>query len=67
MMNGPYRLRGIPKVSKKARERRKFADQHPPMRCAACKSGGTLRKLDGKYLCAGCYNAVVEGRLKFGL
>ena len=37
------------------------------MRCAACKSGGTLRKLDGKYLCKGCYDAVIAGRLKYNL
>lgn len=66
-MNGPYSTRGLPKISNKALQRIEFAKKHPPMRCAACKSGGTLRKLDGKYLSKGCYDAVIAGRLKYNL
>lgn len=66
-MNGPYSTRGLLKISRETKQRIEFAKKHPAMRCEACRSGGTLRKLDDKYLCVGCYDAVIAGRLKLNL
>ena len=66
-MDKPYTIDGLPKISKKANRRMEFSRKHRPVRCVACKSGGTLRKLDGKYLCKGCYDVAIAGRLKYNL
>ncbi len=66
-MNKPYTFGYVPKVTKKARERMNFSRKHPPMRCAACRAEGTLRKLDDKYLCGKCYKAAVAGRAKYNI
>jgi hypothetical protein len=59
--------RYMPRRVQRRGSKKEQCTEYKPMRCVACKAGGTLRKLDGKYLCVGCYEAVISERLRLDL